>query len=97
MKKIFLVIALVLIMTSVACARDGHHGHHRGHYQGHHHGYNHHNNSIAPWVLGGAALGLLGAGVYMSSRPYQSCWSESKQVWDHWGNYLGWRDVRICN
>lgn len=101
MKKLVIAAAILFSLASVAEARDRWRGGgHRG-YSGHHqkfYGHRHRGRNIAPWVLGGAALGILGAGAYAASRPYYGrCWIERKQVWDRWGNYRGWRDVRVCD
>ena len=86
MKKIVIATALVLAMSSMAEARDRHH---RGH---HHRGPN-----WVPYAIGGAALGILGAGIATMHRPFRSCWVETRDVWDRWGNYRGKRRVEVCD
>lgn len=51
--------------------------------------------------LGAAAVGLgvLGAAVAIgaaNSAP-RECWIERRPVTDRWGNYIGDRNVRVCN
>lgn len=46
-------------------------------------------------VLGGAAI--IGAA---TARPYyygRQCWAEARPVYDRWGNYIGDRNIRVCN
>jgi len=86
MKKIVLATAVILAMASVAEARDRHHrGHHR------------HGPNWVPYAIGGAALGILGAGIATMHRPFRSCWVETRDVWDRWGNYRGKRRVEVCD
>ena len=85
MKKIVLAAAVILAMASDAEARDRHHrGHHRGH-------------NWVPYAIGGMALGILGAGVATMHSPFRSCWVETRDVWDRWGNYRGNRHVEVCD
>lgn len=74
-------------LATVAEARGRHgHGHH-----GHFHGRN-----VAPWIIGGAALGILGAGIAAGSYYNSYCWNERRAVYDNWGNFLGYRTHRFC-
>lgn len=45
-------------------------------------------------ILGGAAM--IGAA---TARPYyyDQCWVEARPVYDRWGNYIGDRNIRVCN
>lgn len=54
---------------------------------------------------GAAAIGLgmlgaaIAAGAAQSAQPgyYGQCWVERRPVHDRWGNFLGYRRVRLCN
>ena len=88
MRNLIVVSTIALAaLTTVAEARDRHHrGHHRGHY--HHHRGGH----VLPWIAGGAALGILGGAYY-----YNSCRWERRPVYNRWGDFVGYRDVRTCD
>ena len=53
--------------------------------------------------FGAAAVGLgvLGAAVAIgaaASQPsYRECWVERQPAHDGWGNFIGYRNVRVCN
>lgn len=98
MKKVLALSFIALTLgATVAEARDrfrgGSHGYHRPaappvrHYQ--------HRNNVLPWIAGGAALGILGAGAYYYNQNY--CRWERREVFDQWGNFRGYRDVRVCD
>ena len=73
-------------MAMIATADAGPRRHH------HRHGPN-----WVPYAIGGAALGILGAGIATMHRPFRSCWVETRDVWDRWGNYRGNRRVEVCD
>lgn len=91
MRKLLAAI-IVFIMTTPAFAQQnhhrrghhGHHGHHYNHQHRHHHQqqnyyyYQKRNNNVAPWVLGGLALGALGAYAITNPAPlgFTACWQE---------------------
>lgn len=56
----------------------------------------HRGHNAAPWIAGGLALGLLGAGI-AAQQYYQSCHYERRRVFDDYGRFIGWRDVRVCD
>lgn len=51
--------------------------------------------------FGGLAVGLLGAGI-ASSHAYHnhgygySCWTEKRPRYNRWGNFRGYRYIRVC-
>jgi len=56
--------------------------------------------------IGGAGaaaigLGVLGAAIAVGaaqSQPYyRECWIENRPVHDGWGNFMGYRRIRVCN
>ncbi len=65
-----------------------------------------------PGIALGVGAGLLGAGIIASQRPYYGggyyapayaapvygggCWRERRPVHDAWGNFRGYRLVRVC-
>lgn len=87
MKKIVIATALVIAMSSMAEASGRHH---RG-------GHHHRGPNWVPYAIGGMALGILGAGIATMHRPFRSCWVETRDVWDRWGNYRGKRRVEVCD
>jgi uncharacterized membrane protein YfcA len=85
MKKfvaIALAAATMIVTSSVAEAQ---------HYRRAHRG-----GSVVPWIAGGAALGILGAGI-AGSYYYNSCYWERRPVYNRWGDFVGYRDVRVCD
>ncbi len=44
----------------------------------------------------GLGLGLLGAAAAANAYP-RECWIERRPVYNNWGDYVGDRNVRICN
>jgi hypothetical protein len=58
--------------------------------------------------FGGAAAGLIGAGIvanayaaprYHAAPVYYggSCWVERRAVYNSWGDFAGYRRIRVCN
>ena len=57
--------------------------------------------------FGGAAAGLIGAGILANSyaRPAYaepvyyggSCWRERRAVYNAYGDFAGYRSIRVCN
>ena len=103
MKKVLALSFVALTLgATVAEARDrfrgGSHGYHRAPV-GRHYAppvrYHQHRSNVLPWVAGGAALGILGAGAYYYNQNY--CRWERREVFDQWGNFRGYRDVRVCD
>ena len=50
---------------------------------------------------GGAAaaavgLGILGAVIATQAYRSRGCWYERRQAFDDWGNFVGYRRVRVC-
>ena len=64
-------------------------------------GWRHHHRGapIAAGIAGGLALGAIAAGAYgYGYRPhYRSCWDERRPVYNRWGDFRGYRLVRVCN
>ena len=56
---------------------------------------------IVAGIAGGLALGAIAAGAYgygYRYRPhYRSCWDERRPVYNRWGDFRGYRFVRVCN
>ena len=54
---------------------------------------------IGPRGAAAIGLGVLGAavaiGAAQSAAP-RECWVEQQPVHDNWGNFLGYRNVRVC-
>jgi hypothetical protein len=50
--------------------------------------------AIGLGVLGAAAIA---AGAAQSQPVYRECWVERRPVSDQWGNFAGYRRVRVCN
>ena len=58
-------------------------------------------------LFGGAAVGLIGAGIIANSyhRPAYaapvyyggSCWRERREVYNSYGDFVGYRLQRVCN
>ncbi len=57
--------------------------------------------AFAAGLFGGLAVGAIaagGVGPYYAAGPYyDDCWIDSRPVYDHWGDLVGYRRVRICN
>lgn len=62
---------------------------------------------IAAGVVGGALLGSALAArpyyggayydPYYAAPVYGGCWRERRPVYDRWGNFRGYRLIRVCN
>ncbi len=59
-------------------------------------------------LWGGIAAGLAGAAILghagrSHAQPvyeepgYQECWRERRPVYDRWGEFRGYRSIRVCN
>ena len=54
-------------------------------------------------LFGGLAAGLVGAAILGHSArahaapTYGDCWTEKRPRYDRWGDFRGYRYVRICN
>jgi hypothetical protein len=65
-------------------------------------GYGRH-GAFAAGLLGGLAVGAIAAGgvsPYYSAGPYYGygdCWIDSRPVYNRWGDFVGYRRVRVCN
>lgn len=51
--------------------------------------------------FGGAAAGLVGAAI-IANRAYAApvyggCWIEKRAVYNAWGDFAGYRRIRVCN
>ena len=51
--------------------------------------------------FGGLAIGALAggafAGGYGYGGGYGGCWIDSRPVYNHWGDIIGYRNVRVCD
>lgn len=81
-----MITAMMIIATSTGAFAQ-----HRGH--------GHHRHNIAPWIVGGAVLGIIGAGMYANQYQYRerACWDERQPVVDYYDRIVGYRYVRVCN
>ncbi len=58
--------------------------------------------AAAAGLVGGLALGAVAASaaqqprVYYAEPAYGGCWLERRAVYDEWGNYIGRRNIRVC-
>ena len=65
---------------------------------------------VAAGIIGGLALGAIAASAnahayypppaaYYPPAPayYPVCQRENQPTYDQWGNFVGWRPVRVCN
>ena len=54
-------------------------------------------------LLGGIAAGLVGAAILGSAAHahggpvYGDCWTEKRPVYNRWGDFRGYRYIRVCN
>jgi len=55
-------------------------------------------------IFGGLAAGIIGgtiiaggAHAYHAPAYYGHCWRESRPTYDRWGNFRGYRKIRVCN
>ena len=85
-----MITAMMIVATSTGASAQ-----HRGH-RGHH---DHHGHNVAPWIIGGAVLGIIGAGMYANQYQYRerACWNERQPVVDYYDRIVGYRYVRVCN
>jgi hypothetical protein len=66
-------------------------------------GWNHHwNGPVAAGVIGGLALGAIASGAYggpayYDAPVYSNCYLVKQPAYDYWGNFVGYRRVRICD
>jgi hypothetical protein len=81
-----MITAMMIIATSTGASAQ-----HRGH--------GHHGHNVAPWIIGGAVLGIIGAGMYANQYQYRerACWNERQPVVDYYDRIVGYRYVRVCN
>lgn len=61
------------------------------------------------WVAGGVAAGIIGGALIANSNAYAypaygygvayapSCWREARPMYDRFGNFLGYKRIRVCN
>ena len=84
-----LLIGTMITAMMLGAAATGASAQHRGH-----HGHN-----VAPWIIGGAVLGIIGAGMYANQYQYRerACWNERQPVVDYYDRIVGYRYVRVCN
>ena len=55
---------------------------------------------IIAGVVGGAILGSIAnanAGYVEVAPAYGSCWLEKRPVYNQWGDFMGYRRIRVCN
>lgn len=80
-----MITAMMIVATSTGASAQ-----HRGHGHGH---------NVAPWIVGGAVLGIIGAGMYANQYQYRerACWDERQPVVDYYDRIVGYRYVRVCN
>ena len=76
-----MITAMMIVATSTGASAQ-----HRGH------GHN-----VAPWIVGGAVLGIIGAGIYANQYRERACWDERQPVVDYYDRIVGYRYVRVCN
>ena len=98
MRKILGIVVIAASMLTVTVAE----AQHRRNNHGGHGGYNNHGGhggyggrNIMPWILGGAAVGILGAGMYYHNN--RRCWIENREIFDRWGYFRGYHGVQVCN
>jgi hypothetical protein len=66
-------------------------------------GWSHHwNGPVAAGVIGGLALGAIASGAYGSpayeeAPIYSGCYLTSRPAYDYWGNFVGYRRIRVCD
>ena len=82
-----MITAMMIVATSTGASAQ-----HRGH-------RGHHGHNVAPWIIGGAVLGIIGAGMYANQYQYRerACWDERQPVVDYYNRFVGYRYVRVCN
>lgn len=106
-----LVAAAGLITLTTSNAEAGWRGRGFGHPGGfvqRHHGFR--GGAVAAGVIGGLALGAVAAHAarpryYAPSHSYEAdyapayggCFKQAQPVYDNWGNFAGYRKIRVCN
>jgi len=66
-------------------------------------GWNHNwNGPVAAGVVGGLALGAIANGggyapAYYDAPVYGECYVTRRPAYDNWGNFVGYRRVRVCD
>lgn len=82
-----MITAMMIVATSTGASAQ-----HRGH-------HGHHGHNVAPWIIGGAVLGIIGAGMYANQYQYRerACWDERQPVVDYYNRFVGYRYMRVCN
>lgn len=103
MRKLMIAVAVFGSMFTVSEAAAQHRHNHYG-YRHHHvapryyappvRHYHRPNHNWVPYAAGAIALGALG-GAYYYNRP--ACWIERQEVFDHWGRFIGVRNIKVCN
>ena len=88
-----LLIGTMTIAMMIGATLTGASAQHRG-YHGHR---GHHGHNVAPWIIGGAVLGIIGAGIYANQYRERACWDERQPVVDYYDRIVGYRYVRVCN
>jgi hypothetical protein len=55
--------------------------------------------AFAAGLLGGLAVGAIAASAtpYYPAPNYGDCWIDNQPVYNHWGYFVGYRPVRVCN
>lgn len=56
-------------------------------------------------LFGGAAAGLLGAAIIANqayaapvyAEPAPACWLEKRAIYNRYGDFVGYRRIRVCN
>ena len=58
----------------------------------------------AAWIAGGLAAGLVGGALVANSRAYAapveyapSCWRERRPMYNRYGDFIGYRTIRVCH
>ena len=65
----------------------------------------------AAWFAGGVAAGVVGGAIVANSRAYPAygygygypaayapqCWREARPMYDGFGNFIGYRKIRVCS
>lgn len=84
MRNTILISTLILSMTGVAMADPYNNNYHIHHYNS--------GNNILPWIAGAATLGIVGAIIANQPR----CWIQKEELYDHYGNFIGFHNVKYC-
>ena len=78
--------AAVTMSAGTAEAKGGHNGAFFG--------------GVVAGLVGGALLGGIAnanAGYVEVAPAYGSCWLEKRPVYNQWGDFMGYRRIRVCN